>query len=109
MSGVDHDPLWLWPFAGKCRENPVKHTETAPADEAVVKRLMRSIAARRILPLQAVADHIDDAADNPPVVDSRHAVRFWKIRRNPRHLALAQQKQAHHRKPPSKETPNHPS
>src|SRR6516164_6094214 len=107
MGGVDHDALWLWPFAGKRRENPVKHAAPAPADEAVVERLVRAIAGRRILPLQAVLDHIDDAADNPPVVDPRHSVRQRKKGRNPRYLALAQQKQANHQEPPLMETLNH--
>jgi|GEM_PF-2356552 hypothetical protein len=41
MGGVNHNPLWLWLFAGKRRENPIKNTKAAPADEAVVKRLDR--------------------------------------------------------------------
>jgi hypothetical protein len=52
MGGVDHDAFRLWPFAGEGCENPVKHAEPAPADEPVVKGLVRAIAARRILPLQ---------------------------------------------------------
>jgi hypothetical protein len=40
-----------------------------------------------------VADHIDDTADDAPVVDARHTVSQRKMRRDPRHLARAQQKQ----------------
>lgn len=36
------------------------------------------IAARRIMPSQSVADHEVDAADNPTIIDPRHAVRQWK-------------------------------
>ena len=49
----------------KARAHPVKHAESAPADEVVVKRLMWTIAAQRILPLPAVFDHIDYTTDNP--------------------------------------------
>jgi len=30
--------------------------------------------------LETVADHIDNAADDTPVIDTRHAVRQWKMR-----------------------------
>jgi hypothetical protein len=36
------------------------------------------IAGRRVLPLQPVADHEDDAAHNPPVIDPRNRVRQRK-------------------------------
>jgi hypothetical protein len=50
------------------------------------------------LPLQTVLDDIDNTADHPSIVDARHAMRQRKERRNPRHLARAQQKQfAHHK------------
>ena len=65
MRGVDHDALGFWAAARERFEDAVEDAEPAPADEAVVERLMRAIAERRVLPLQAVADHIDDAADNP--------------------------------------------
>jgi hypothetical protein len=67
MGGVDDYPLWLRSVAGKRGENPVKHAKPAPADEAVVKCLVWAIVARRILPLQAIADHIDDATVAKPL------------------------------------------
>jgi hypothetical protein len=48
------------PFTGKPGD-AVKDTEPAPADEAIVERLVRAIASRRIFPLRAVTDHVDDA------------------------------------------------
>ena len=78
---------------GESGENAVEHTEPAPADETIVKRLVRAVIVGRVLPLQPVADHIDDAADDTPVVDARHAMRQRKKRRDARYLALAQQKQ----------------
>ena len=47
----------------------------------------------RILPLQTVTDHIDNAADDAAVIDPRRAMRQRKMRRNPPQLALAEQKQ----------------
>jgi hypothetical protein len=37
MGGVNHNALWLWPFAGEGRENQVKRAEPAPTDKAVVR------------------------------------------------------------------------
>ena len=51
--------------AGKGCEDAVEHPEPASADEAVVERLVRTIILRRILPLQAVLDHIDDCLSLP--------------------------------------------
>jgi hypothetical protein len=34
-----------------------------------MKRLMRAVLFWSGLPLQSVADHIDNTADNPPVID----------------------------------------
>ena len=96
MRGVDHDALRLGAFSREPREDAVEDAGPAPADEAVVERLVRTIALRRVFPLQAVADHVDDPADNPPVIDTRHTVRQRKIPLNAPHLALAQQKQITH-------------
>jgi len=30
--------------------------------------------------LETVTDHIDNAADDTPVIDTRHAMRQWKMR-----------------------------
>jgi hypothetical protein len=61
--------------------------------QAVVTHI---VALGRILPLQAVADDVDDAAHDAPIIDPWHAMRQRKIRLDPRHLALAQQKQIIH-------------
>jgi hypothetical protein len=96
MGGVDHDPLRLRPLAGETREDAVEHPHAAPADEAVVQRLMRPVALGRVLPLQAVLDHVDDAAHHAAVVNARHPMRQRKMRSDPSHLAFAQQKEIVH-------------
>lgn len=62
MGGVDHDLLGSGPFASQPCEDAVENAQPAPADKAVVECLMRAVVLGRILPLQAVADDIDDPA-----------------------------------------------
>lgn len=91
MRRVDHDALGFRPFARKPRKDTVENTEAAPADEAVIERLVRTVVSRRFLPLQPVPDHIDDAAYHAPVIDPRNTMRKREMRRYSRNLALAQQ------------------
>lgn len=56
MCRIDHDALRFQPFAREPGEGTVENTEAAPADETVVERLARTVASRRILPLQPVPD-----------------------------------------------------
>ena len=71
---VDHKALGLGPFPGECREDPFEDAEAAPADEAVVERLVRPIILRRIVPLQAMLDNVDDAADDTAITDGGNTV-----------------------------------
>ena len=96
------DALRFWSLAGERGEDAVENAEPAPAYEAVVERLVRPITPGRVFPLQTVANHIDDTADDAPVVDARHTVSQRKMRRNPRHLVRAQQKQIIHQSPPNR-------
>ena len=66
---VDHDPLRLRSFTRETGKDAVKDTNLRPADEAIVECLVRPVALRCVLPLQAIADHIDDATDDAPVID----------------------------------------
>ena len=59
---------------GQGGEDLVEHAHAAPADEPVVDSLGRAILGRGIAPAQTIADHEDDTADNPPVIDPRHTV-----------------------------------
>jgi len=51
------------------------HAQPAPADEPIVDRLVRPILARCIAPTKAIADHKDDPADDPSIIDPRHSMR----------------------------------
>ena len=47
-----------------------------PADIAVVERFLRTVFRRRVDPAPARLDNMDDAADDPAVVDARLAARI---------------------------------
>ena len=94
MCGVDHDALGLRPFASQPGEDAVEDPHPAPADEAVVERLVRAVAFRRVFPLKTVLDDVDDAAHHAAIINPWHAMRQRKIRSDPSHLRFAQQKQA---------------
>jgi hypothetical protein len=83
VCGVDHQTLRHPGFSGQCRENPVEYPSLAPAHKAVVQRLVRAVLARGIFPWQAVADDLNDAADNAQVIHAGDTVRQRKIRCNP--------------------------
>ena len=104
-----YDALRLGTLAREAREDSIEDAQSAPADEAVVERFVRPLGFGRILPLQAVADHVDNAADDPSIIDARHAMRKREMRRNPRHLTLSQKEQANHRTAPLNGTLNHAS
>jgi site-specific DNA recombinase len=74
-----------------------------------LERLVRPVCLRGILPLQAVADDVDDPADHPPIIHPRNAMGQREMRRNPRHLALTEQEQITHSEPPNPEALNHTS
>ena len=62
-----------------------------PADITIVERLLRPVFARRVDPAPAGFEHVDDAADDPPVVNPCLAARVGgKMRRNLRKLRVRQ-------------------
>ena len=64
MRGVEHQAAGRTGLGGKGREDAIEDAHSAPADEAVVKRLVRPVGRRRVTPLQPVADDVADAADH---------------------------------------------
>ncbi len=90
MCGVDHNLLGFWTVVCRSSENTVKYTQTAPPDEPFIERFVSSIFLWCIFSFQAASDHIDDTADNTPVVETRNAIRQRKERRDAGHLLFAQ-------------------
>jgi hypothetical protein len=69
MRGVDHAPLGIAaPVRQRC-ENFVEHTQTAPANEPIVDRLVRDILWRRVAPAKPVLDYEHNRAHDPAVVN----------------------------------------
>src|SRR5690606_16749367 len=78
MGRIDHQPIRLASVACETCEDTVEDAHPAPADKAVVERLVRAVLDGRVAPAQAIADDVDNAADDPLVVHSRNAVRQRK-------------------------------
>jgi hypothetical protein len=100
MRGIDEEPIGLAGFPGKDGKDAIEDAHPAPADEAVIERLMRAVFARRIAPAQAVFDDEDDAADNPVVIHPGHPVRARKIELDAIKLIRRQPEQIRHGTPP---------
>ena len=90
MRGVDHDTFWSWTFRRQAGKDAVENSKPAPSDEPVIERLMGTITLRSVLPLQAIADDIDNATHHPPVIDTRYAMGQRKVWLQTGHLRLAQ-------------------
>jgi hypothetical protein len=65
VGGVDHDPVGLARLAGEFGEDAVEHPKPAPADEAVVDGLVRTVIPGRVAPHQPVLDEVDDTRHHP--------------------------------------------
>ena len=85
---VDHEPVWFAALSRQGCENPVEHTHPATAHEAIIKRLVRPVRLGRVFPRQSVPDHINDPADNAPVINPFHAMRKRKIGLHPIELLV---------------------
>jgi len=96
MGRIDHQLLGPSAFCRKLGEDPVEHSQPAPAHEAVVDRLVWAIVLGRIAPPKPVPDHEDDPADHPPVIDPGNPMRQRKKRLNPAHLRVRQPEQITH-------------
>lgn len=93
---VDHDPVGLSGTSGQFGKDPVEHPEPAPAHEPVVDRLVWPITFGRIAPHQSMLDDIDDAGNDPPVINPRDTMRKREKRLDPAHLLFIQQERNIH-------------
>ena len=87
---------------GQGFEDRAPSTASSPAIEAVVDRRIGSIVTRTITPAAARLQHMDDAADDTPIISAlRPAQSAGKMRGNARPLPIAQPKQSSlHRRAP---------
>jgi hypothetical protein len=61
---------YVYPYALRC-----------PADEAIVESFARTIDLRRIDPAPTGLQHLDDATDDPPIIDPWLAARIVRQKR----------------------------
>ena len=97
VRGVDHDPVWFPGLPGQFDKDAVEHTQPAPADEAVVDRLVRAIGSGCIAPPQTVLDDEDDRGHYQPVINAWNSMRSREKWLDPAHLHLTQHKQIVHK------------
>src|SRR6516164_6457850 len=109
MRCIDHQPIRRACLAGQGRENVLENAAPAPADKAIIQRLVWPVTRRCIFPLQAVMDHVDDAADHAAIIDARQASRLWKEWLDTAHLPAVQKEQIGHRTPPLPSESHRPS
>jgi len=107
---VDED-LGRWASGrGERVEDPNPHALRRPAHEPIVERLVRTIDLRRIDPAATGLQDVDDARDDPSVIDPRLASRVGRkqrleagklLRRQPEMVAI-------HLKFPFEDRESHP-
>jgi len=97
---IDHQLIRCPTFGCQPCKDTVEDTHPTPADEPIADRLGRTASRWSRPSAQAVADHEDDAADDPPIIDAQHAMRQRKVRRDPAHLLVREPEQVAHQRLP---------
>src|SRR4051794_4568429 len=95
VGGVDHLRFRRSTIAGELPEQVFPYAAPSPPSEAIVDRRVRPVFRWTIAPPRTRLQHMNDAADDAPIVvpirsgQSRRQVRFY-----PRPLLIIQPKQA---------------
>lgn len=99
VAGVDRRRQRKHAPGNKGIKDAAPQLSARPAIEAVVDRRGRTVFGRAVLPAAAGLQHMQDAADDAPIIDpARARLVPWKVRfdRRPR-LVVQPEKPAHHR------------
>lgn len=96
VRGVDHKSLRCAMLTRQTGKYLLENSASAPTHKPIVEGLVGAVALRRIFPFQPVADHVNDPANNPPIVNPWLTVRSGKMRSDARHLLIGQRKQLSH-------------
>jgi hypothetical protein len=81
--GIDEDLLRRTADLGEGLKQGDPNAPLGPSDIAIVERLPRSIIGRRVDPTSPRFQHMNDAADDPPIIYARLTARVGrKIWRN---------------------------
>ena len=72
MGGINHQLVRRSPFTGKRREDAVEDAQAAPAHEAVIQGLVRTVVLRCVAPTKAVLDAVVGQHDTDVIGDGLH-------------------------------------
>jgi hypothetical protein len=97
MYCINHQALRTVSLFCQGNKDPVKDTEAAPPDEAIIQSLVWIMRFLGVFPLKTVAVHINDPTQDTPVIHTWRSVRQREKWLNPLHLAFRQQKHVTHR------------
>lgn len=75
MGGIDHQLVRFTGLPRQSGEYTVEHAKSAPAHKPIVKRLVRTVTWRCILPLKAMLYNVNNPAYDPKIIHARHTVR----------------------------------
>jgi hypothetical protein len=90
---VDQHLRWRAASRSQGMKDALPNPFGRPAHEAIVERLAWAIDGRRIGPAAAGFEHMNNPADDAPIIHSRLAARISRqIRLKPRELSRAQPK-----------------
>jgi len=89
---IDHLRAGRSTTPSKLAEQSLSHAAPCPPYKAIIDRRVWTVLRRTIAPATAALQHMQDAADDPPVVHSIHATQVCrKPRRNCCHCSLLSQ------------------
>src|SRR5215475_15050866 len=69
VRAIDHLGFGRSTTPGKSPEHPLPDPALSPTSKAIVDRRMWTVLRRAILPTTATLQHMQDAADHPPVIN----------------------------------------
>mgnify|MGYP000982475988 CR=1 FL=1 len=78
MCRINHQTLRTASLFCQGDKDPVKDTQAAPQDEAIIQSPVRTICFRGAFPLKAVADHVNDPVQNTTVIHTGNPMRQRK-------------------------------
>lgn len=78
VRGINHYGVRFCAAGCPVAEYSIKDIHPRPADKAIVKRLIRSTVCRCIPSSQAIADDVENSADDRAVIDTRLVAGSWE-------------------------------
>src|SRR5262245_30018712 len=109
MRAVGEQLPWRSRIAGHRRIDFLPYALARPAVEAIVDGRAGTVIRRAVAPASAAAQHMNDAAQDTPVIDPRRTAVMRQKRLDPRPLLIIQPEQSAHSESSSMNQLNHKS